>query len=488
MSKEKIGSRKNLVVNDFSKSFQANENFEENFFTDLAFNLNTKTKVIKKGLGIAQFKVPTTFAVGSEEILLDTSSLNLSQINNVLYFKQYFPESNNTQHRILLHGSDNKLYVHQMYCGVGSLLSTYQLEFNSAPICLSYKLDGKDTIILSSPEKMVVWTTDLAPYTVEDVPIITSMSISDGVLWCTIDGEANKIWYCLSLNPELIGVSTDTTKYLSLDDERGYARKVLTFKENLYAFRDYGITRINLYSPAEITTTQVYLSDSKIYADTITSCGDVIMFMTRDGIYSFNGVNVTKQNIGIEKFLTCDNSNAIGACLQDKWYLGLHLNFADDKQIMCEANDFINNALLVINLDDYSFEIMRGVDIKTMMPLKTDTLEKMLVTFNTGEIDKVGEIDESGKLFGENTYKCLVSNTIYADSLESMIIRNITLHSSANVCVKIITNNSMYNFVTSVDGINKFQTIIPCGNFKIEIGTNTEDIDLKYLDIEYFKK
>lgn len=485
---KKIGSRKKLVVNDFSKNNRANENLVHDFYADLVYNINTKSKALKKGLGVTQFKVPTSFKVDSEEVLLDTASLNLTNVNKVLYFKQYFPESNKTQHRILLHGSDNKLYVHQMYCGVGSLLSTYQLEFNSAPICLSYKLNGKDTIILSSPEKMVVWTTDLAPYTVEDVPIITSMSISNGVLWCTIDGEANKIWYCLSLNPELIGVSTETTKYLSLDDERGYARKLLTFKENLYAFRDYGITRINYYSSTEITTTQVYLSDSKIYADTITSCGDVIMFMTKDGIYSFNGVNVEKQNIGIEKFLNCDNTNAVGACLQDRWYLGLHLDFNDDKQILCENYEFVNNALLVINLDDYSFEIMRGVDIKTMMPLKTDTLEKMLVTFNSGEIDKVGEIDESGKLFGENTFKCLVSNTIYAESLEQIVIRNITLYSNSDVCLKIITNNSIYDFKTSVDGINKFQTIIPCDNFKIEINADTEDINIKYLDIEYFKK
>lgn len=481
------GTRKKLVINDFSKNYQQNENLSEEFYADLMYNLNTKSKTLKKGLGIKQFKVPTTFSVDSDEVLLDTASLGLTKVNNVLYFKQYFNESGNTQHRILLHGSDNKLYVHQMYCGVGSLLSTYQLEFNSAPICLSYKLNGNDTIILSSPEKMVVWTTDLAPYTVEDVPIITSMCISNGVLWCTIDGEANKIWYCLSLNPELIGVSTDQTKYLTLDDERGYARKVLTFKENLYAFRDYGITRINYYT-SEITTTQVYLSDSKIYADTITSCGDVIMFMTKDGIYSFNGVTVTKQDIGIEKFLTCDNTFAIGACLQDKWYLGLRLEFNDDKQILCETGEFVNNALLVINLDDYSFEIMRGVDIKTMMPLKTDTLEKMLVTFNSGEIDKVGEIDESGKLFGEITPKCLLSNNIYTDNLNTMVIRNITTVSSDNVTIKIKTNDNTYNFVTKNQGINKFQTIIPCEKFKIEISAVSEEIDLKYLDIEYFKK
>ena len=487
MSSNKLVNRSKLVINDFSKNFRDNENLNENFFTELVYNLNTKSKTIKKGLGINQFKVPKTFDVNSEEVLLDTESLSLDKINNVLYFKQYFPESNTSQHRILLHGSDKKLYVHQMYCGIGSLISAYQLQFETAPICLSYKLEGKDTIILSSSEKMVVWTTDLAPYTVKDIPIITSMSISNGVLWCTIEGEANKIWYCLSLNPELIGVSTETTKYLSLDDERGYARKVLTFKENLYAFRDYGITRINYYD-SEITTTQVYLSDSKVYANTITSCGDVIMFMTKDGIYSFNGVTVSKQNVGIEKYLTYDNSDAIGACLQDKWYLGLHLDFKDDKQIGCEQGEFINNALLVINLDDYSFEILRGVDIRTMMPLKTDTLEKMIVTFNTGEVNKIGEIDNSGKIFGESSCKFLASNTLYCNSLKNIVIRNVKVIGSEGVNLKIVTNDGLYNFTTKTNGINQFQTIIPCESFKIEISTNTEDVELKYLDIEYLEK
>ena len=409
-------------------------------------------------------------------------------MNKVLYFKQYFSDSETSQHRLLVHGSNKKLYVHQMYTGVGTLLSTYQLEFDSAPICLTYKLNGKDAIILSSPEKMVVWTTDLAPYTVQNVPIITSMCISNGVLFCTIKGEANKIWYCLTLNPELIGTSTETTKYLSLDDERGYARKVLTFKENLYAFRDYGITRINFYSANEITTTPVYLSDSKIYADTITSCGDVVMFMTRDGIYSFNGVTVKKENIGIEKYLTYDNTNAVGACLQDKWYLGLHLDFKDDKKVLCETEDFVNNALLVINLNDYSFEIMRGADIKYMTPLKTDTLEKMVVTFNSGKINKVGEIDESGKIFGVNTPKCFLSNTIYAENLQKMVIRNISAYSSANVKIIVKTDEKEYEFLTTKKGVNKFQTIIPCENFNIEISADTEDVNLKYLEIEYFKR
>ena len=480
-------NKKKLVVKDFSKK-NLNENFDEEICSCVTYNLNLKTKTLKRGLGINQLTVPTTFSANSEEILLNTEGLGLERINKVLYFKQYFSDSDVSRHRILVHGSDNKLYAHQMYTGGGNLLSAYQLEFESAPICLSYKLNGKDAIILSSPEKMVVWTTDLAPYTVQNVPIITSMCISNEVLFCTIKGEANKIWYCLTLNPELIGTSTETTKYLSLDDERGYARKVLTFKENLYAFRDYGITRINFYSASEISTTQVYLSDSKIYADTVTSCGDVIMFMTRDGIYSFNGVTVKKENIGIEKYLTHDNTCAVGACLQDKWYLGLCLNFDDDKQILCENEEFVNNCLLVINLDDFSFEVMRGVDIKHMIPLKTDTLEKMLVTFNSGEKSKIGQIDESGKLFGNSTPKFYGSNPFYDKDLGQMVIRNIVANGSEGLNINIKTNDGNHEFVTKKTGTNRFQTIIPCETFNIEISADTEDVNLKYLEIEYYKR
>ena len=153
-------------------------------------------------------------------------------------------------------------------------------------------------------------------------------------MFCTIAGEADKIWYSTTLNPELIGTTSNYTKNLILGDERGYARKILTFRENLYVFRDYGITRIINYGYSNLDVKQVYLSDSKIFADTVKVCGDVVVFLTRDGLYSFDGVNVKKQILGIEYMIDKDNYYATAEGLQDKYYLAMKLKCDDGKTVL----------------------------------------------------------------------------------------------------------------------------------------------------------
>jgi len=224
---------KKMVLDNFSNHAWIDENLNEKFLTDISYNLASDCKILKTGLGLSKAQLPLEKSFYSEQTFLDTESLGITNINALLYFKQYFSSSGNTQHRILLHGSDNKLYVHQMFSNNGTFIWLYQLEFSTPPVCLTYKLDGKDTIILSTPEKMMVWTTDLLPYEISDVPTITSMCVHEDVLFCTIAGEANKIWCCLSKNPEMISETSDYARCLRLDDELGYSRKIMSFKENL---------------------------------------------------------------------------------------------------------------------------------------------------------------------------------------------------------------------------------------------------------------
>ncbi|MBQ8431033.1 MAG: hypothetical protein IJX26_03740 [Clostridia bacterium] len=477
---------KKIVFNNFLNSFGIDQTISNKYSANLSYNFNSKNKILKNGVGVSDLKVLNSLT-DKTSLTLDTSNLNTTYLNKLLYFKQYFPTSGRPQHRLLLHGSDNKLYVNQMYNGLSIFSWIYSLEFETPPICLTYKLNGADTIILCSDEKMVVWTTNLAPYEVSDVPLISSMCISNGVLFCTLKKESGKVWFCTSLNPELIGTASEYANYFTLDDERGSCRKILTFKENLYVFRDYGITRINYYSPSSISTTQVYLSDSLIYADTITVCGDSIMFLTKDGVYSFNGTSVKKVCLNVEELLDKDNSFTQGCSLQDKYYLALKLNFNDNKTILCENGDFKNNALLVVNLQDYSFEIVRGIDIKSMLALKADKEEKVVVTFNSGEVNKLAELDNSGKYFVENLPKFFSTGKIYAEDLSKMVIRKFVVDCSAGINFKIITNSQTKEFVSTKKGINKFETILPCENFHIELNSTEDECYVRYIEIGYFK-
>lgn len=466
---------KTMLINDFSK---INSNISSELSTAIVYNIDNRKSNLVGNLGIKTLSLPEYADVTSEQIDLDYQSLNLDGFDKVMYFKQYFPNNGSTTHRFLVHGSDNKIYLNQMFCGVPVLSSAFSVNFDKPPVVLAYKKNGEDAIIISGGGKSVVWATNQTPRELVDAPDITSMCVYNDVLYCTIEGENFKIWYTTNLDPESIG--TDNSKYITLGDERGACRKVITFKENVYVFRDYGISKLNVYAKDEPTYSQIYLSDSIIYSNTVTVCGDSVVFMTRDGLYRFNGATVSKISMLDNLINAKVNSNAVATVLQNKYYLALNIDFDDGKQILCETGEYLNNALIVLDLENYSFQLMRGVDIKDMLALKADLVEKIVVVFNSMDKDKIAEISNDGKYFGESLPKGYSSNYIVQQDLSKIVIRKVYVDASANTEIKFVTDLGSKTFTTYKDGLNEFQTILPCSKFKIEVSSSQ---NLPYLNL-----
>jgi len=274
------------------------------------------TSKLNNSLGVDVAKFPHSFN-NLTEYELNIDGLNLESVDGVTHFKQYFSKTGITQHRILLYGSDKKIYINQMFNGIKDLFWMFDLSFESAPITIAYKKDDLDTIILASNEQMKVWQAGYSPYTVENVPIITSMCMNEGVLFCTIKEPAFKIWYATDLTAENVGNISSNSGYISLEDDLGYARKIVTFDQNVYVFRDYGISKINFYKN-NVSVSQVYQSTTKIFTNTVCLCGNNIMFMTTNGLFAFNGVKVNQTSVHINSLLTSQNDNASAAALADK--------------------------------------------------------------------------------------------------------------------------------------------------------------------------
>jgi len=478
---------KKIVFNDFSKQ-TTNENFENHLASTVSYNVNCNKKTIDCGLGINDMRLPINPNELNTMLEIDYSNLNIQKIEKIFYIKKYFPNGSGTVHRILMYADDKKLYLNQLFSDLPNFFWLYDLTFESAPVCHAYKIVGVDSIVLCDKEKMVVWKTNQLPVDMEEVPIITSMCTSNGKLWATVAGEASTIWLCMENNPEIIGWDTPHAMQIKIEDERGDSRKILTFKENLYVFRDYGITRINYYTPENIVLNHIYLSDSMIYPDTVSVCGDVIMFMTRNGLYAFDGIKVEKFNVGIENLFDGTNSKALGSSLQNKYYLAVRLNFNDGKKMLCEEGNYINNALIIIDTFDHSYEMIRGVDISCMLPLKTELVEKMLVCLNCYPQNRIGEIDNSGKYFGQVLPMSYATNTILADNMDKIVVRKIRLHSSKDVEIKFTTDEEKsFVFTTTKNGLNEIETMIECKNFKLEFNSKNTICNIKHLEIDYFK-
>jgi len=404
------------------------------------------SKTLKNSMGVGVATFPSE-ATDLTEIELNTDGLGLDSVEGVAFVKLFYKKTGNTQNRLLLYGSDKKIYINELFYQDTELYWLYKLTCESAPVTLACKQDDLDTVILTSKDEMKIWKAGFSPYTIENVPIITSMCMNEGVLLCTIQEPAFKVWFATELGVENVGSIDKNSGYITFEDDLGYARKIITFDQDVYVFRDYGISKIN-YIKGEITTTQIYESTTKINCNTVYSCGNVVMFMTNNGIFTFNGVKVSKTDIDITEMLTSLNDSAVAACLNEKYYLALNLDFADDKQIFCETGNYVNNAILVVDTNDFSYEIIRGVDVKSIVPIKTELCEKVLLTFNSGYNHKLGQIVNSSTCFGSPLPKYWASGSL-VDNYDSKVFTKLEVKAD-----KDVKFNLHFNFTCSPRKIN----------------------------------
>ena len=459
-------------------------NFEEssNIQVKQFYNYLPTTK-LKNSSGIKEASFFCNYET-EEEYHLNLKDAGIEKIEGLAYFKQYFSHNGMSTHRLLVYASDKKVYINQMLNDSNDLFWLYNLTFNTAPIALAYKNNDSDAIILASKDEMKIWKTGYSPYTISNVPIITSMCMNEGVLFCTIQEPAFKIWYATDLDAENIGNISSNSGYISLEDDLGYARKIITFDQSVYVFRDYGISKIT-YLKGNISVSQVYLSNTKIYTDTVNVCGNAVLFITNDGLYSFNGIKVVKADINLDNLkFNCDN--AVASSLGDKYYVGLRLNFNDDKTILCEESEFTNNCLLVINVNNYEFEIIRGVDIKSMLPVKTEAFEKMLVCFNSAHSNIIGEIDNVSQCVENSLPKYWCSGEL-VNNVNVKLFTKLSVVADEGVKFKLIYDDKELSFTTYQKGLNNFVFKISCNKIKLEITSPNSSAEVENVYLDYYE-
>ncbi len=471
--------KKTIHIDKFDNTLNSNAKVRCQSFYNYA-----PSKKLNNSYGIRRAKFPA-LRTDLHEVEIDTSTGKFEKLKGVSYIKQYFPQAKYTQHRLLVYGDDKKVYINQLFSYDLALHYIYDLKFDTPPVTLEYKKDDEDVVILTSSNKMYVWKVNYSPYLIQDVPIITSMCMNEGVLYCTVADPAFKIWFNNNLDAEHIGNIDSNSGYITLADELGYSRKILTFKEDVYVFRDYGISRIT-NNKGNISVTQVYLSNTKIFPNTISVCGNVIMFMTAEGIYIFNGVKVSKMPVELKNHKIHADESALASSLKEKYYLALRIEFDDGRQILCEQSDYVNNALIIIDTLDYSYQILRGVDIGGLLPVKIDLCEKMLVTFNTGDCDKLGEITSESKAFNEPLPKCWRTDEL-CDNMNTKLFTKFIIKAKSGVKIKLINDERETTFTTYADGINEFCFRICATQLRIELSSDLTDAQVDNAEIEYYE-
>lgn len=250
-----------------------------------------------------------------------------------------------------------------------------------------------------------------------------------GKVFAVEDGKPNTIWFCKSFDPTNWNASLEEGGYITIDGTLGKVNRVLSFKNYVYIFSDYGIYRLTAYlDQTEFSVKKLYSSTSRIYEETVVMAGGYILYTAEDGVYRFDGYDSVKINNDINKKLD-DAKNIKAAFCKNEYYLYYE-------------NDVKN--IIRLNLQTREINIAKGYNIVGLATLSSRKQNNVL-TFDP--------VNNSFLTFAEDDY--IDDNVMNAywksceitfNSLEDKLIRSIEYNANCDFNIKIIADDKVYDF------------------------------------------
>ncbi|MBE5757469.1 MAG: hypothetical protein E7345_00875 [Clostridiales bacterium] len=338
------------------------------------------------------------------------------------------------------------------------------INFSQRPIVTQCKINNRDVaLFVSKSDGMYIWSVvyDEAQK-IDNSEKISSMCYIYDRLFITTFNDRDKVFYSSDVSPVDFSSTSEGVGVIEFDDISGMASKLLSFNGYLYVFRDFNIAKITYNNEKELfKVNQIFVGNSYIYNKTISVCGTKIIYLTLDGLYEFDGTKSKKILSGLDfMFKNMANDDALGGYADGYYYLACKLNFNDNKKIGSENRVISkNNALLKIDVNDYTFSILRGVQVESMSEYHDIYDSTIFVTYldSTSNISKFGNVDMSGMLNGNATNKIWKSPNFDFGSNNYKIIKDLTIMTASDC--KLIIEYDGKNKVISLKGSNRYQKI-----------------------------
>ena len=444
-----------------------NSDYDENLlpikYSPLTYNFNFNDGSLRDGIGMSNpiFRYSENFPEMTKAIKWPESEV----ITGCWLYRFWDKDLGDDRAFLIAYTVSGNFYYNNLKDSSSDMIQIEGLNFKEKPRVLTYNIDGVDTLILvSKNDGMYTWVYRQDPIKVDNVPLIKSMCVHYERLFVTTFGDNRSVWFSDNLNPTNFNIGSRDGGFIELNDEYGGdSNKVISFDGYLYIFRDFNIARVSAFGDQQdFSVTQLYLSNGRIYDKTVSLCGNRVMYLASDGIYSFNGSNSTKINLSIDKlFDGVDNDYAVGAYNEGCYYLICKLNYPGDK-VMHETQNqrMYNNTLIRINVNTGEMSILRGYNFVDLFLIKYHLNSEVMVSVLDMGLSRVLVVDNSGKYIDEPTPKVWnspMSDFGYPDKYK--LIREIVVETSADIIIEIVADNQSYSY--RLKGKNGYQSIRP---------------------------
>lgn len=458
----------------------------------MSYNFDFSSGALTAGMGISLLRIrnalyPNSQDETEEEAYPAYVPVGFSPVR-CWHYKHYDANNNYSRaDKLIFIDKNNKLLQYSLPSSNYSVPDEVgEIVLSGKPVdAINYRLNNRDVMILTyANSPMQIYDASNANHqklrTISNAPNIISMCLHYERLFAVVSDNRNAVYFSDDLDPTQWDVNLQGAGFIEMIDERGELTKVISFGGYVYIFREYGIARLTAYAEQEsFVVSQLFTSCGRIYEDTITICGNRVIFLAEDGLYSFDGTTTTKLIMNIENmFYGKDNSKSVGAYFQGKYYLACNLNFFDDKKLVCElAPNYVNNAVIQIDLKTGMLHIMRGADISFFASVTETTKSQLVCCYNSFYNNLIGEIIErKGSQMGPNLHKYwLTPTTDFGYPRNLKIIKEVYVSTKNDFTLNIISDIEKRTLnIKGNENQQKLKVYVKGNTFKFEIETDEQ--------------
>lgn len=311
---------------------------------------------------------------------------------------------------------------------------------------VNYLYQDDDLLLLSGESGLKALSGDVLVDIKSDMRIL-DMCVHYERIFAVVEGVRNSLWFSDDFNPFNWNVSLDEGGFIEFDGSLGGVNAVRSFDNYLYVFCDFGIYRLTAYADqTQFTMKKVYASGGRIFSNSITECGEYIAFAGEDGIYLFDGYDVSRYSVKTNDLLQ-KGFKDVSACYAHHKYILSFTNDADcDYGIFSQRRN--NNVLMIFDLTDKSVDFMRGVsffDVKTVGAYGDGKIIGLSADCNSPV-----QLDGSGLYLGAPYQKYWQSGEIDFDRPAALkVVRSVEYGADGQYALGIIANGERTEFLLS---------------------------------------
>ena len=409
----------------------------------LSYNVSTEDGALKGGKGFEPIALPQLN--GNDDWLLP--DLGTESAKEIFYYRRYDSVNNVQDDRIIVNTGSQRIYELKLDNTSNTFHQINDISGQTDMIAQNYRLNGQDVLLLCTSAG--IYTYDGTNATLnEDTPYVVSMCVLYERAFAVLGTDRYKVWFSDELDPTNWNVNSEDGGYIELADDGGAVIKVISFLNYVYIFREYGIVRLTATaSQSDFSTYRLFTSSGRIYGDTVTVCGNKIIFFAEDGLYCFDGVETVRILPELDKTNITYKQYAKATYHNGCYYLAARIDYGDGKKMGSEVDYGILNTVIEYDLNRGRLTIVRGVDAYAFCVAPTVAGSCLMTTFRTTVKNVIGMLTSRPYLMTNSGVQCWKSG--YTDigyPEKYKVLRSFVITTDTDINVKLNLDGSEYEY------------------------------------------